>query len=458
MLSQSDAQLIAHEHALSGLPLLLNNDAFANKLASNFPDIGIDAARTTYVRYKPGVNCLVAFDLQTDRGNTTLYAVTYHAKEQRKIHNRYAHFVSNNLLGIDSLLLDEGVTVVYPFPNDRRLSRLPLFDGAEMRYKILKHTLPKYPHLWDASIHPVRVKPERRYVARLEKYNQHALLKLYTDRDFNAASTNSKIFSSDSTLQIAQRLGRSKRHCLQILEWMPGCSLDTQIDKISPDKEIGYRIGVALAEFHTQPSKHVDFFQLPDELASLDAAQAAIIAIAPHFSERVTKLQQRLAQSISDCLEEGATIHGDFSADQILLCSEASEKEQVSDRAMMARPMTSRPMTSRPMATKIGLLDLDRARYGDPATDLGSFAAELQLKVVAGQLTQTAANAWVEALCYGYSRASSKAVSDVRLQIHKATRLFCRIVEPFRYRWPDWLSASERLITDVERTINYANK
>jgi len=98
-------------------------------------------------------------------------------------------------------------------------------------------------------------------------------------------------------------------------------------------------------------------------------------------------------------------VHGDFSADQILVGSEG-----------------------------LRIIDLDRFGYGAVASDLGCFAAV--------ELLDTGTKTLTEALLKGYQEGqggrSGAGVDADELNVWTACHLFSRILEPFRACEPDW--------------------
>src|SRR4051794_11653701 len=68
MLSPPEADLVRRDPALPGLATLLDPEAFATALRPRLPSEELMAARRDYVRYKPGMSCLVAYRVETARG------------------------------------------------------------------------------------------------------------------------------------------------------------------------------------------------------------------------------------------------------------------------------------------------------------------------------------------------------------------------------------------------------
>src|SRR5688500_15720912 len=59
----ADAQLAPRDRDLPQLATLLDADALRSAIQSCLPQVRLRSATPTYVRYKPGTNCLVAFEL-----------------------------------------------------------------------------------------------------------------------------------------------------------------------------------------------------------------------------------------------------------------------------------------------------------------------------------------------------------------------------------------------------------
>lgn len=98
-------------------------------------------------------------------------------------------------------------------------------------------------------------------------------------------------------------------------------------------------------------------------------------------------------------------VHGDFSADQILVGSEG-----------------------------LRIIDLDRFGYGAVVSDLGCFAAVELLDTGTGTLTAALLKGYQE----GHGGMSGVGLDADELNVWTACHLFSRILEPFRSCEPDW--------------------
>lgn len=114
-------------------------------------------------------------------------------------------------------------------------------------------------------------------------------------------------------------------------------------------------------------------------------------------------------------------IHGDFSADQVILHD--------------GIPV---------------LIDWDQMAAGDPGQDLGSFLARLDAQAIEGALSAEAAGAAGAALCEGYALG---AALPANLTPHRARGLVLLATEGFRRRDPDWPRRTERLLARAEALL-----
>jgi aminoglycoside phosphotransferase (APT) family kinase protein len=146
-------------------------------------------------------------------------------------------------------------------------------------------------------------------------------------------------------------------------------------------------------------------------IRQLIATQAMINTLLPGLDEPVARLTGRLL----DLAARGqrnyprVLLHGDFSPDQILVSG-----------------------------TSVRIIDFDRVRTGESASDIGSFSAVEQIPC-RGTSGPTAFGEQTERLIQGY-RESGGQVLPARVAVWAAYRLFLGSVDPFRDRvacWPE---------------------
>ncbi|RME48194.1 MAG: hypothetical protein D6791_03945, partial [Chloroflexi bacterium] len=167
MLLPPDAELARRDAAIPGLGLLLDPEAFTDALRVALPHAGVESARARYVRYKPGTNCLVAYQLEVTGTWTDVYAKAYRAGTRGKLRKARARFTGCSALGSGGIVLDDAVTVVFAFPNDYKLDTLASLVDQDSQRRLFAGLLPQHPDLWEAALRGLRYKPERRYVARM---------------------------------------------------------------------------------------------------------------------------------------------------------------------------------------------------------------------------------------------------------------------------------------------------
>ncbi|MCU1548081.1 MAG: aminoglycoside phosphotransferase family protein, partial [Arthrobacter sp.] len=106
-------------------------------------------------------------------------------------------------------------------------------------------------------------------------------------------------------------------------------------------------------------------------------------------------------------------VHGDFSADQVLVEGAA-----------------------------VRLVDFDRMGRGEPEADLGAFAAVEEING-APPAGGAAGGVKTQGLLAGYRQAGGR-VDPARMRAWAAVRLFTGSVDPFRDRAPDWAAETCR--------------
>ena len=113
MFSPYDAGLVRGDPELPGLATLLDPEAFVALVRRAAPDSAVRSARIGYVKYKPGVNCLVGYQLDLDEALRDGYARAL----RRRDYARHAATTG----GQHTLACDEQAIQVMLFPRDRRL-------------------------------------------------------------------------------------------------------------------------------------------------------------------------------------------------------------------------------------------------------------------------------------------------------------------------------------------------
>ena len=424
MLSQADATLVQRDLQLPGLRILLDCDAFAETLQALCPEAGVTAVRSQYLRYKPATSCLVGFRVTASAGQLDVYAQAHNPRLNHKIKKAASRLSVPGPLGAGIMVLPESVIAIYVHPNDCELRAMGRLTDPKGRWRLIKHVLPHHPHLWDGQLTRLRYKPERRYVARLRTSGDDgAVLKFYDQGDFSAAGNNAAAFVSRGPLRVAQRLRRSHRHRVAALEWLEGRPLLDALSQSQVSQETWRTAGAALACVHAQKPELGTSWTPQSYAAALADAAAAAAELVPTIADRAKRLAQRLGDSLADMPWVSEAIHGDFSADQVLI------QDGV-----------------------VAILDFDSAGYGDPRIDLGNFAAKLEYDVIIGGLSGDRARSAFDELLEEY-RLASNTPKTGHLGLFTAAGLLRPVAEPFRHRHPQWPEMIELIITRAEELI-----
>ncbi|MFQ5570226.1 MAG: phosphotransferase [Rhodothermales bacterium] len=421
-----DMALARRDPALPGLPTLLNPDAFITALRRSMPEIGIEAARPVYVRYKPGMNCLVAYRLEGHGTEHRVYAKAHRRRDLTKLQKAREKPGMDTAFGPGCRVLEDLALVVSFFPNDLKLSVLRRLGDDATRLRLLRRVFPDRPALWTGTVQPLRYKPERRFVARLfAEGATGAALKFFTGSGYESADAGSRVFHPCGPLRLAARIGRSRRHRILAYEWLPGRLLSHALNEEAvPHAEVA-TVGAALAALHGQQPDRLPALTRSMETAALLAVAESLSVLCPPLAARARSLAARFAQILQSLPEVRVPIHGDFYAKQILLSGSTA-----------------------------AFLDFDRSVRGDPAADAGNFIAHLERDRLRGTLTAERVRQVRDALLEGYRHETTVPLPSDRIDFYTASGLFQLAPHPFRFREPDWPARTEAMLDRVEALLD----
>ena len=285
-------------------------------------------------------------------------------------------------------------------------------------------------------------KPQRRWVGRPggEARPPELVLRAYRPRDLPATMAGWRLAGQLGQSGVSARLPDARtvsaRRGLAVVSWLPGTPLDRLLDTSplgagsqaagsssadpwepgrSEDSDespvlsnaVLTEVGVVLAQLHQA---------LP---ACPDEARPDVRALRPVLSELSALLPalRHRAAALVRTLEAHAPrptgwhpIHGDFSADQVIVAADG----------------------------RIGITDWDRAGWGDPGADLGTLRA-------AG-LSEPAYAAVLE----GYARVRAVPASA---EWHGIAAAMQRLTEPLRQSRTDWRSEIAARLARAERQL-----
>lgn len=421
MLPADDAAVVARDPDLPGFAAVLDADLLAERLTAALPGVSVTAGTAMYVRYKPRTSCLVQHRLVIGGREQTLTAKAFAAHDAEKARKAVSAAAPDETPGAGAVFVEPDATAVLFFPNDPQLPALRALAAAQTRPGVLRRVVAGWP-VDSTSFTLVSHRPERRFVALVDSASgQRLVLKGYGADGFGRARSASKAFASASDATVAARIGSSSRHRLLAFTWIDGEPLDRAIGEGRASAAQLEELGSVLADFQARRSRHLERIERSAEARSvLNAAQAVAVTV-PHLAGRVRDVATRVAQGLLELPPLDSAVHGDFSADQVVL--------------------GQRP----------AIIDYDAAGLGDPASDVARFAAATTAEVIAGRLSETAAARAADAVCTGHAQAVGSAVAPSRFALYRAAWLLRLAPEPFRRRRPEWVAETEQLVEAAAR-------
>jgi tRNA A-37 threonylcarbamoyl transferase component Bud32 len=420
VLSPFEADLVRRDSGLPGLAIVLDPEAFVGALQRSLPTADLGPARITYVKYKPGTNCLVGYRLTVAGTVVDVHAKAYGANAAKKLQKAHEQSGQPGALGRGRIPLDDCQVVVSVFPNDAKVKALPFLVDAETRLGLLDEVFPDRPDLSIGTLRGLVYKPERRYVARLlSEDGPQAVLKLYTRPGYEDVQRHRVSYESRSPLRLASRLGQSYHHAALAFDWLPGRLLSEAILDTQFDAHALVTVGAAIAQLHAQTPAGLMRLTHEAEANTLLSEATLLSLVCPHLAQRAETLARRLAAHLVDRSPVYRLIHGDFHARQVLLNGDTA-----------------------------AILDLDRAVCADPIIDLGLFVAHLEREVIRGNLSANRIEPLAQALLDGYAAATHQTVADDEIRLYTAVELLRLAPRFFRYREPDW---PERIKASLDR-------
>ncbi len=422
MLSRADAIVVERDGRLPGLRTLLDAEAFGEALRRLAPGAEVGAARARYVRYKPRTSCLVAYEVEVGGEPVGVYARCHAGDQLAKVSNSRVRLEVCGALGQGLLTDPRAGIAVFVHPNDYEIRSLrKLFEG-ERTPRRLRRILPAHPHLHDSTPVTMRYKPERRYVGKLEgEGGPAAVLRLYPPAQFAEMREKSWAFRAESGLHVARVVGDSERYSALAHEWVDGLPL---VEALAGDGEaVLGRLAGALAAMHRQRPRLGTMHSASDFCRGTAGACEAVAALDEDLGRRAVEQYEAVHGLVTARAWRSQAVHGDFTADQVIV-----------------------------LGDRVTIVDFDRAGYGDPAMDLGAFAAGLISLALTGRMEMSRAIQLGDGLASAYGRASG--FSDAQgLRACTAGALLMTAPEPFRYRLEGWPEATASLLDCVDRVL-----
>jgi hypothetical protein len=421
MLSSADLALAARDPALPGLAIALNAEAVQDLLQPYLPKAGWDISPCLYVRYKPGANCIGAYQIRIQDHKIDFYVKAVRGKDLEKLQKwSLRPGFSDPFLKLPRIVLKDRALIMGTFWNDTKLRQLSTLASNSSSQSL---------NLWPDLLaergtwRSLRYKPERRYVTQWQGEHRTLLVKLYLPRDYDRAALAAHTFHSQGNLRIARMVNADPFRQALCFEWLDGRLLQEILGNSLEESQLNrllHQVGAALALLHQPQANHLPALSRSQEIEQLQNTAKLLSWIFPPIADLVNEIAHQGSIVLATLPLHPVPIHGDFYAEQVVI-----------------------------MADRIGILDLDCAAQGDPATDLGNFLAHLEYRILLDSTldsTHLLLQRTIPPLLAGYG-----ATPDLyqRVQWYTALNLFKLAPMLFRYRHPDWPHRLRQLLDRV---------
>ena len=388
--------LIARERDLPGLALMLDPQRLAET-------IGSGPLRLDYLRLKSGTSCVASYRI----GDNWLVgkAVTMDRLDELRS--------GPDQDGLPHRVWPELALQIMPAAADKRMRGLSEALDPSRSPAFLAH-------LRSAGIDadrlvPLKLKPQRRLVARLDRRGDPvAFLKIHARERFAdalIAATLSQLGPGPRLLHADAKTG------VILTEWLEGHTLESGA---AWDEQFT-RAGQLLAQAHATDMPIPMRAGRKDDLSSVEAVIEDCATLLPGLKDRLQAMHERLRAALLSQPVTPGLIHGDFSADQVLIGS-----------------------------AKAYLIDWDRSALGDRGSDVGCFLARLDKDVLDGTTGAEAAAAARGTFLDGYEAGASLPPSSAPQRLRHLALL---LTEDFRYQRPGWDKRTETLLAQIERGL-----
>lgn len=236
----------------------------------------------------------------------------------------------------------------------------------------------------------------------------------------DSAMNHARGFSVLGHLPVAEVTKVSPHRGLVHTRWVPGTPLDALPASLGMPRL--REVGDLLAAIHdSSPIRGMEPVDVQRKTAD---AVAAIRAIAPGHASLAQVTAERILGHLGR-RRELRVVHGDFSADQVIIRPDLAEGDEASD----------------PGQAPVTVIDLDRVGLDDPLADLGCWYSF----EVADASNEVDVEMVLAPLLEGYEDRVGDVDRD-RLRAHCAHQVLMRASEPFRQHQPDWPGEVQRLV------------
>lgn len=421
--------LVQADRELPGLAAVLSADR-VSEILSNTREFSDTPLVRKYIRYKPGMNCLVAYGSATNSTATVVYAKAYSGdfaekleKEQRRSETGWD--------GLDSCqsLLQERV-LLRQFPSDGKLRSLKVLRDQDTSDHFFRRLLRKRPGLWESDLTELTYKPERRYVVKVESRRADhlgaAVVKFYGRGAYARTRHNIEYLKRIGYTRLPPLIGRSVRRRALGFEWFAGETfrdMNSIRDRVAGHE--AFNVGEAIAELHCQPvSAELPAWNVHAEESRVLQLVTTLRVLCAQLGPQLDRVAERLFEALTRAPLTMAVVHGDFHSKQVLLTTD-----------------------------DVRFLDPDELGVGPPQLDIGTFLAHLQRDALRGFLSQALADELSADFLDGYVAAGGSVAS---VNAFTALALLRFSHHPFRASEKNWPDGIAQIVSKVLKILGGA--
>jgi len=425
MLTSDLKDIVKREKNILGLSTLLDPESFVKILQPFFPEKILENMILSYIRYKPGMNCLTLYELKVNGKKHEIYAKAFGRDNKIKIQKYKKRTTINGTIGFGRIFLEDKGIMVGLFPNDNKINSLKFLDNGKNQEDIFRKLFPHRKELWKGKVQTLQYKPEKRYGGVITtKSGSQATIKFYDKVGFLKAKKNALIFKSKKNLRISQCLGHSNKGMILGFEWINGKDLGKLLlENPKFAKKAVANTGKALAKLHSRKIANLDNFNSDYWFQNFSRQEDLIKHICPHLENQFRKLGKHLRSFLYSSMSVSNPIHSDFNPSQVIVDVDGN----------------------------VTLLDFDRAGLGDPRLDLGSFIASLYYLLLFGKISKYRFQKLKDKFLNNYHGKIGQTFPDLEMFI--AAGLLKIANHPFRMNQPNWVIQTEQILNKIKKII-----
>jgi aminoglycoside phosphotransferase (APT) family kinase protein len=344
-------------------------------------------------------------------------ARTYSDDAAAKLEKVRRHLAPRAQLALD----EHRHALVTTAEGDRALPLLPRLGRPDGLVSLVARLVPDASHTAGTRTRTIRHNPGRRWVGTLEQAGAPVLLL----RAYDGAATMTRAARcyrslAGSATPTPEVVGRSRSLAVLAVTWCDGVDLARTPDR----RDLWRAAGRALARLHDAPAAGL---RHPTPGSDADAVRAAgrqVADLVPEMAAVALDLARVTAREREHLPRGSVAIHGDYSPDQVVSGTDGRST----------------------------LIDLDAARLGTAAHDLGCLAAST---MALAESTGDAGRGQVQLTDFltGYDELRGPpAAEDVAL--HAVAIRLRKAVDPFRECAPDWREQVVRRVAAARSALD----